>query len=302
MTARIVVVRWLFVASVLLGFAPAQAAGLPIPRYLRLQGVTQLYGTGVSSFRGSPPFRIQNLINGARKLDGTVIYPGKVFNFNASVGDISEARGFTKGYIIKGGTLEKDVGGGICQVSTTIFRAAYLSGLPIIERNYHSYHVRYYDPLGLEATVFGPWKNFKFLNDTRTPLLIRVGWNLRKQTLWFYLYGGARDRNTVVNNAVVTRTLQPGPGRFIWDDQVRYGHTHQVDWPQLGYDLYTTRTVNYFGGRSLRDQMRSVYQPWGAIWGVHKNDQRLLAQQARETPKVAGFDTTGIFGTPIVLR
>ena len=293
----------LFISSPNLSSSEARARALPIPKYLQARGVTHLFASGTSNFAGSPDFRVANIVNGARRLDGQVIKPGAIFDFNRAVGGITEKTGFVLGYIIKNGTLEKDVGGGICQVSTTIFRAAYQGGLPIVERNWHSYRVHYYDPLGLEATVYEPWKNFKFRNDTGAPLYIRAFWNVRRKWLTFNLYGTRPDRKAWVSKATITRSLPPGPARFIADDKTRFGRTRLIDTAQPGFDLYVTRVVTFNDGRKLRDTMRSIYQPWGQIWGVHPQDRRLLAQQALEKTqpkKREAINTVGLKGTPIV--
>lgn len=282
----------------------ARARALPIPKYLQARGVQYLFASGTSNFAGSPDFRVANIVNGASRLDGKVIEPGAVFDFNKAVGGITKETGFVLGYIIKNGTLEKDVGGGICQVSTTIFRAAYQGGLPIVERNWHSYRVHYYDPIGLEATVYEPWKNFKFRNDTGTPLYIRAFWNVRRKWLTFNLYGPRPDRSTWVSKATITRTVPPGPARFIADDKTRFGRTRLIDTAQPGFDLYVTRVVTFNTGRKLRDTTRSIYQPWGQIWGVHPQDRRLLAQQAlakTQAKKPEAINTVGLKGTPVVV-
>jgi vancomycin resistance protein YoaR len=282
----------------------ARARALPIPKYLQARGVRYLFASGTSNFAGSPDFRVANIVNGARRLDGKVIEPGAIFDFNKAINGITEQNGFVLGYIIKNGTLEKDVGGGICQVSTTIFRAAYLGGLPIVERNWHSYRVHYYDPIGLEATVYDPWKNFKFRNDTGAPLYIRAFWNVRRKWLTFNLYGARPDRKAWVSKATITRTVPPGPARFIADDKTRFGRTRLIDTAQPGFDLYVTRVVTFNTGRKLRDTTRSIYQPWGQIWGVHPQDRRLLAQQAlakTQPRKVEAINTVGLKGTPVVV-
>jgi VanW like protein len=282
----------------------ARARALPIPKYLQARGVRYLFASGTSNFAGSPDFRVANIVNGARRLDGKVIEPGAIFDFNRAINGITEQNGFVLGYIIKNGTLEKDVGGGICQVSTTIFRAAYLGGLPIVERNWHSYRVHYYDPIGLEATVYDPWKNFKFRNDTGTPLYIRAFWNTRRKWLTFNLYGPRPDRSAWVSKATITRTVPPGPARFISDDKTRFGRTRLIDTAQPGFDLYVTRVVTFNTGRKLRDTTRSIYQPWGQIWGVHPQDRRLLQQKALEKTrarKPEAINTVGLRGTPVVV-
>ena len=236
-------------------------------------GIRYHFGGGDSSFRGSPPFRVQNIVAGSRQLDGIIIPAGAELNFNKTV-QISEAKGFVKGFIISGGTLAKDIGGGICQVSTTLFRAAYQSGLPITERHYHSYHVHYYDPPGFEATVFSPYKNLKFRNDTGAALYLQVTWYLRSQRLQMDFFGPKPDRKASISRSYVTRVLPPGPSRIQADDRVPLGQMRRIDHAENGMNVRIDRVVKMNNGSIRRDSTFSVYTPWGAIYGVNPNDPR----------------------------
>ncbi len=236
-------------------------------------GIRYHFGGGDSSFRGSPPFRVQNILAGSKQLDGIIIPAGGEFNFNKTV-QISEAKGFVKGFIIANGTLAKDIGGGICQVSTTLFRAIYQSGLPITERHYHSYHVHYYDPPGFEATVFSPYKNLRFKNDTGAALYLQVTWYLRSQRLQMDFFGPKPDRKASISRSYVTRVLPPGPSRIQADDRVPLGQMRRIDHAENGMNVRIDRVVKMNNGSLRRDSIFSVYTPWGAIYGVNPNDPR----------------------------
>lgn len=236
-------------------------------------GIRYHFGGGDSSFRGSPPFRVQNIVAGSKQLDGIIIPAGAEFNFNKTV-QISEAKGFVKGFIIANGTLAKDIGGGICQVSTTLFRAIYQSGLPITERHYHSYHVHYYDPPGFEATVFSPYKNLRFKNDTGAALYLQVTWFLRSQRLQMDFFGPKPDRKASISRSYVTRVLPPGPSRIQADDRVPLGQMRRIDHAENGMNVRIDRVVKMNNGSIRRDSIFSVYTPWGAIYGVNPNDPR----------------------------
>jgi vancomycin resistance protein YoaR len=241
------------------------------------RGIRYYFGGGTSSFAGSPPFRVQNIIAGSSQLDERTIQPGETFDFNKTV-KISEELGFVKGFIIANGTLEKDIGGGICQVSTTLFRAAYNAGLPIVQRNYHSYLVHYYDPPGFEATVFAPYKNLKFTNDTGSPLFLQVTWYTRSQRLEMNFYGPKPDRSVSISKSFVFNVKPPAAPRLQADDRVAYGRTRQIDTPVNGMDVNIFRTVKLNTGEVRNDKTFSRYVPWGAIFGAHPED-----------PRVAGF-------------
>jgi vancomycin resistance protein YoaR len=238
-------------------------------------GITTLYGKGISSFKGSPTFRVRNIVVGASKLDNDYVEDGAELDFNGSVGAINKATGFVEGFVIVGGTLEKEDGGGICQVSTTLFRAAYNAGLPITERHEHSHRVRYYDPVGFEATVYAPTKNLKFKNDSGGTLLIQAEWDERAQTLGFYLFGRAPDRQVTVSKPVVTGFKPAAKPSYSADPSVRLGASRRIDVPGQGMTAVITRRVVLKGGKVRNDTTKSVYQPWGAVYAVNPKDSRL---------------------------
>jgi vancomycin resistance protein YoaR len=238
-------------------------------------GITTLFGKGSSSFKGSPTFRVRNIVVGASKLDNDYIEEGAELDFNASVGAINKATGFVEGFVIVGGTLEKEDGGGICQVSTTLFRAAYNAGLPITERHEHSHRVTYYDPVGFEATVYAPTKNLKFKNDSGGTLLIQAEWDERAQTLGFYLFGRAPDRQVTVSKPTVTNFKPAAKPSYTADPNVRLGAARRIDVPEQGMTAVISRKVVLKGGKVRNDTTKSVYQPWGAVYAVNPKDSRL---------------------------
>jgi vancomycin resistance protein YoaR len=249
------------------------------------KGIRFHFGGGESSFRGSPPFRVQNIIAGSQQIDNTYLQAGEVFDFNARV-KISRANGFVDGYIISGGTLAKDIGGGICQVSTTVWRAAYNAGLPIVQRNNHSYRVHYYDPPGMEATVFSPYKNLKFRNDTGAPMFIQMTWYTRSQRLTLDFFGAQPDRKVSISQPYIFNVRAPGATRFQADPGVRLGRIRRIDSPERGMSVRITRRVNYNDGRSVNDVTSSVYVPWGAIYAVNPNDPRVAPPKPPKPPVV----------------
>ena len=238
-------------------------------------GITTLYGKGVSSFKGSPVFRVRNIIVGASKLDNDYIEKDAELDFNASVGAINKATGFVEGFVIIGGTLEKEDGGGICQVSTTVWRAAYAAGLPIVQRSNHSYRVHYYDPPGMEATVFSPYKNLRFKNDTPSPMFIQMTWYTRSQRLELHFFGAKPDRKVSISDPYIYNVRPPAGPRFQADPNVRLGSVRRIDSPERGMSVTINRSVRYDDGRKLGDVTRSTYVPWGAIYAVNPRDSRL---------------------------
>ena len=169
-------------------------------------GIEELIGEGVSNYTHSIPGRIHNVIFGASKFNGILIPKGKTFSFNDTIGDISASTGYQPAYIIKGGKPYWGDGGGVCQVSTTLFRAALNSGLPITERYAHAYRVSYYEndsKPGLDATVFAPSVDLKIENNTPAAILIQTSVDEEKMLLYFKLYGKKDGRNAEISTPIL---------------------------------------------------------------------------------------------------
>ena len=149
-------------------------------------GLTSLLGKGESNFAGSPKNRQYNIQVGATKLNGWLIKPGEEFSFVSAIGEIDGANGWVEGLVIKNNQTIPEFGGGICQVSTTLFRAAVNSGLKITERQAHAYPVSYYNPPGFDATIYPPRPDFKFLNNTPGHILLQNKIVGTKLTFEFY--------------------------------------------------------------------------------------------------------------------
>ncbi len=249
-------------------------------------GIRYHFGGGESFFRGSSSFRVTNIVAGAKQIDNITIAAGANFNFNRDV-KISKELGFVDGYIIKGGILEKDIGGGICQVSTTVWRAAYNAGLPILQRNYHSYRVHYYDPIGFEATVFAPYKNLIFKNDTGAPLFVQVTWYLRSQKLEMNFFGTKPDRKVSISDGYIYNVRPPPAPRFVADPEIRLGRAKRLSGAERGMNVRINRVVRYNDGRIARDTTFSSYVPWGELWAVNPNDARV--RSTLKVPSTSGL-------------
>ncbi len=256
------------------------------------QGILQRFGGGESAFYRSRTARVQNIIVGSQIIDNTIIPAEEEYDYNANLGDISQARGFVDGYIIASGTLKKEIGGGICQISTTVWRAAYLAGLPITARSNHSYRVSYYEmatrnfapSIGFEATVYSPYKNLKFKNDTGSSLLMQVTVNPNRYTMRVDLFGAAPERKVSLAKPVYFARKAPAADRFQADATVPLGRTRQLDSPVAGISVRQNRTVRYNNGTVLTDVTRSTYVPWGAIFLVNPLDPRVAKPLARVSP------------------
>ena len=160
------------------------------------------------------------------------------------------------------------VGGGICQVSTTVFRALYGAGLPIVERRNHSYQVHYYDPQGLDATIYQPSQDLKFANDTGGAVWFQTDWDDAQARLTVNVFGQPRDY-TVDIGRPVTLSTRPSPAdRLISDPSMRVGQRRQVDWAAPGASLRVTRSFTRAGKVFKTDTLNSTYVPWPNIFMV----------------------------------
>lgn len=238
-------------------------ANLPDPSTMKL------IATGVSTYYHSSPERRTNVANAAAKIDGAVVGTGEVFSFLNSLGGITPSNGFVGGLIISGGRTVDGLGGGVCQVSTTTFRAMYQAGLPVVERNQHSYRVGYYEPqVGFEAAVYDPGVDLKFKNDTGGPIMIKTTNYPRASKLVVEVWGTVKPQRSVyVSPAVIlSRTPHP-PAKYVVSSKLRAGQVNQVDWAQDGYNLYITRTIKD-GSGTRSDRTSTFYKPWQAVFEV----------------------------------
>ena len=229
------------------------------------RGVLSLIGEGVSNFWGSSRSRVRNIYTGASKIDGIWIPKDATFSFNQAVGPIDEDHGFLESLVIVGDATEKGVGGGICQVSTTTFRAAFFTGLPIVERHPHSYQLHYYRPLGLDATIYQPWRDLKFKNDTPGDILILTQ---IKGTKLYVRFFGTPDREVDWSGPSLKDRKPALEPREIVDETLEPGTRKQVDWAAEGVTATVTRHVVYDDGRELNDVFTSTYRPWGDVYLV----------------------------------
>ncbi len=233
-------------------------------------GITESIGKGESYFRGSIPGRIHNIALAASRINGILIAPGEVFSFNKALGDISAATGYKQAYIIKQGRTVLDDGGGVCQVSTTLFRAALNSGLPIVERHAHSYRVAYYEQGGIkpgfDATVFAPSYDLKIQNNTGTYILIQATTDTKNYHLTFELYG-KRDGRTVEMSPVKLWDYRPAPPDLYQDDPtLPTGQIKQVDFANTGVKATFDYVVKRNGEEIFKKTFFSNFVPWQAVY------------------------------------
>lgn len=186
-------------------------------------GLTDLLGQGVSDFAGSPKNRIHNIGVGATKINHVLIEPGQEFSFVESIGEIEAEQGYLPELVIKNGKTVPEYGGGLCQISTTLFRAAVNSGLKITERYPHAFPVKYYNPQGFDATVYPPHPDLRFLNDTQNNILIQS--KIEKTKITFEFYGTKDGREVKIIGPKILQSNPDGSMKTvlyqeIWRDGV----------------------------------------------------------------------------------
>lgn len=159
-------------------------------------GIKKLLGKGVSDFSGSPKNRRENIRIGAAKFHGILLKPGEEFSFNKLLGEVGPKQGYLPELVIKRNKTVPEYGGGLCQVSTTAFRAAVNSGLLITDRIQHSFPVKYYNPQGFDAAIYPPSADLKFKNDSPEHILIQT--KIEKSKLTFEFYGTSDGREAKV--------------------------------------------------------------------------------------------------------
>ncbi|PJA90189.1 MAG: hypothetical protein CO137_00855 [Candidatus Magasanikbacteria bacterium CG_4_9_14_3_um_filter_32_9] len=183
-------------------------------------GITEILGVGTSDFAGSPSNRIKNIQNAVNKLNGVLIKPGEEFSTIKYTKPYTIEGGYLPELVIKGDEIKAEIGGGLCQIGTTLFRMAMNSGMKITERRNHSLVVSYYnDPVnhlpGTDATIYDPNPDFRFLNDTANYVLLETDINWNTMELIFTLWGTDDGREASFTHPVVRRWIPYGPTKII---------------------------------------------------------------------------------------
>ena len=261
-------------------------------------GIVELVAGGTTYFAGSSAERMRNVEVAAVKFEGVVIPPDGIFSFNQYVEDVSAANGFEDSLIIWGDRTAVGIGGGVCQVSTTIFRSAYAAGLPIVERYNHGYVVSWYGDPGLDATIFTPTVDFRFRNDTGAYLLMEPVMDADAGVLTINLYGTKPDRQVIISEPSIRDVLPPPPALYTVDESLAPGQSKQVDWEQKGMTVEVTRTI-VDGGGTRTETLTSKYQPWRAIYLVGSESDIPASARSATTDDGAGETGAAVEETPI---
>lgn len=244
-----------------------------LPRYpatitAEALGIVEEIGKGESYYYGSNYARDKNVRIGSEALDGIIIGPGETFSFNFYIGDVTPEKGYDESFVIIGDRTEPGVGGGLCQVATTIFRAAFYSGLEILERWPHAYRVGYYElggyPVGMDATVYAPLVDFRFRNDTPYHLLIQREIDVNRQRLTFHFYSTSTGRRVEMKGPYKSEPVTPGPPVYQFDpEHMKEGEVKQVETAHDGMSVTVKRIVYDKNGKVIHENtFISNYVPW----------------------------------------
>ncbi len=254
-------------------------------------GITELIWSETSYFYGSSAERIQNIQAASKSFHGLLVAPGETFSMGEHMADVSLENGFAEALIIFGGRTIKGVGGGVCQVSTTLFRTVFNAGFPVVERYSHAYRVSYYeqnasgginpDLAGLDATVYFPLVDFKFKNDSPYWILMETYVNPTARTLTWKFYSTSDGRSVTWNTTGPTDVVSAPSPIFEENPELGKNEMRQVDWAANGADVTVTRTVSRDGGVLFQDQFTTHYEPWQAVceYGPDSKNPNKLAEE-----------------------
>ncbi len=234
-------------------------------------GIFALIGEGISHFAHSIPNRVYNLSLATERTNGVLVAPGAIYSLNDSIGEITAETGYHSAYIIKGNRTVLGEGGGVCQVSTTLFRAVLNAGLPVVMRYPHAYRVGYYEqdmPVGFDASIFQPSWDFKFKNDTSAYILVQTLVDPVNYVMSFRFYGTPDGRTVEISQPAITNQSPPPAPLYQDDPSLPVGVTRQVEFPAWGASVVFTRTVKRGEEILFSDTFSSSYQPWRAVYLV----------------------------------
>lgn len=246
-------------------------------------GIVELLGTGVSDFTGSPPNRVHNIGVGADTLDGLLVEPGQEFSLIKALGEIDGEHGYLQELVIKGDKTIPEYGGGLCQIGTTVFRAALDTGLQISQRRNHSYRVSYYEPAGTDATIYNPWPDFRFVNDTDKHVLIQS--RIEGTTLYFDFWGTSDGRVASTTYPIIYNIVAPPETKIIKTTELAPGQKRCTERAHYGADAKFDYTVEYGDDREDHEEtFYSHYIPWQEVCLLGVTEEELAAENASSTP------------------
>jgi vancomycin resistance protein YoaR len=227
-------------------------------------GIREILGVGRSNFSGSPTNRRKNMALGVKHMNGVLLAPGEEFSQLKVLGEIDGAHGWFPELVIKGNQTVPEFGGGLCQVGTTSFRMALDSGLKITQRRNHSYRVRYYEPVGTDATIYDPAPDFRFKNDTANHVLITAA--IQNGDDMIFTTWGTKDGRVAKQENYKVFGITPAPAtRYIETADLPPGKVKCTETAHAGASASFDYVVSQSDGTEARETFKSYYKPWGAV-------------------------------------
>lgn len=235
-------------------------------------GITELLATGTSKFAGSIKSRVHNIGLASSRVNGILVAPGETFSFVKTVGEINRKSGYQTAYVISGGRTVLGDGGGVCQVSTTLFRAALNAGLQIVERNPHSYRVGYYEqesPPGIDAAIYSPSVDLKFINNTPNHILIVSEFDAKRYSLKYSIYGTSDGRKVNITEPKILSRTAPRAPIYEVNPNLPKGTKKLMEGSVWGASVTFDREVlDKDGNQITKDTYKSNYRAWPAVYQI----------------------------------
>ncbi len=246
------------ITDIVLPVTEVQPHVVIVDESLRAAGIQEVVTVGESDFGGSPWARMHNIRVGLRRFNGHLIPQGEIFSFNEVLGPVNEAAGYRKELVIQGEKTLPDYGGGLCQVSTTAYRGAWEYGFPIEARKNHSFAVRYYAPQGTDATIYPPYTDVRFKNDSPGALLIQTVFDAPKA--YFIFYGTRDQRRADIIGPYTWDLVEPPDDRTEYITEIPPGETRKASERVPGMKAAWFRIVQKEGDSEVVESTYSAYE------------------------------------------
>lgn len=229
-------------------------------------GISEILGTGYSNFSGSPTNRVKNIRHAVQnKLHGTLIKPDEEFSLITALKPFTIEGGYLPELVIKGDEIKPEIGGGLCQIGSTMFRTVMNSGLDVTQRRNHSLVVSYYNDHrngnpGTDATIYDPAPDFKFKNDTGHHILLTTNMNTQTGDLYFTFWGTSDGREAYYTEPVVHRWIPTGPEKIIETTKLAPGE-RECQSAHPGAETSFTYVKTLPNGEAVEEVYSSYYRP-----------------------------------------
>ncbi len=228
---------------------------------LKDKGIQSLISTGETDFSGSPYNRRNNIKVGLNSFNAKLIAPDQETGAGDILGRVDATTGYLQELVIKGDKTIPEYGGGLCQVSTTVYRSILFGGFPITERRNHSYAVSYYDPQGLDATIYPPSVDMKFKNDTDHYILLQTTTVGNKA--YSNVYGTPVARHVDLIGPYYYDYKSIPPSRTEYTDKLKPGEKQIVGGAHAGFKASWYRRISH-ADESKEDIIEHIYSDYEA--------------------------------------